>query len=78
MGIVYFLPVLAAWSYFPHIRPICAGTILSWFSLSGIGYAELAIKTLNPNNEKASIFIKSGLSTEKYYPSDSSQVHNIP
>jgi len=78
MGIVYFLPVLAAWSYFPHIRPICAGTILSWFSLSGIGYAELAIKTLNPNNEKPSILIKSGLSTEKYYPVDSYQVNHIP
>lgn len=78
MGIVYFLPVLAAWSYFPHIRPICAGTILSWFSLSGIGYAEMAIKTLNPNNEKSPILIKSGLSTEKYFPPDSSQVAAIP
>ena len=78
MGIVYFLPVLAAWSYFPHIRPICAGTILSWFSLAGIGYSQLATNTLNPNNEKSTILIKSGLSTDKYYSPDSSQVAAIP
>jgi hypothetical protein len=43
MGIVYFLPVLAAWSFFPTIRPICAGAILSSFSIAAIGYAEMAI-----------------------------------
>lgn len=39
MGIVYFLPVLCGWSYFDTIRPIVAGSILSWFSLMGIVYA---------------------------------------
>jgi hypothetical protein len=42
-GIVYFLPVLAGWSFFNTIRPIVAGAILSWFSFAAIGYAEYAI-----------------------------------
>jgi hypothetical protein len=33
---------------------------------------------LNPNNEKSTILIKSGLSTDKYYSPDSSQVAAIP
>jgi len=70
-GIIYFLPVLSAWSYFSHIRPICAGTILSCFSLAAIGWALLALKTLNPNNEPATIIIKNGLVTEKYFAPDS-------
>ena len=74
MGIVYFLPVLAGWSFFPTIRPIVAGSILSWFSFAAIGYAEFAIQHLNPHNEKAPIRIKNGLITEKYFPVDSSQV----
>jgi len=77
-GIVYFLPILAAWSYFPTIRPICAGSILSWFSLAGIPYAEIALDTLNPLREKATIFIKSGKATEKYFAPDSPQVAAIP
>jgi ABC-type Fe3+-siderophore transport system permease subunit len=74
MGIVYFLPVLAGWSYFSHIRPIVAGSILSWFSFAAIGYGLYALHSLNPNNEKAPIRIKNGMITEKYFPVDSPQV----
>jgi len=71
LGIVYFLPVLCGWSYFPTIRPIVAGSILSWFTLCGMGYAYYATLSLNPNNEKPTIFVTVGLSKMKFYEPDS-------
>lgn len=70
-GIVYFLPVLCGWSYFPHIRPVVAGSVLSWFTWVSMGYALYAIELLNPNNEPAPIYVKVGVSTQKYYAPDS-------
>jgi len=34
-GIVYFLPILCAWTYFTN-RPMTAGSILCWFSILAI------------------------------------------
>lgn len=35
-GIVYFVPLLCAWSYFPNHRNLVAGLILMCFSLNAI------------------------------------------
>jgi hypothetical protein len=59
-GIVYFLPVLCGWSYFPHIRPVVAGSILSWFTWIAMGYALYAIHLLNPENEPPNIIVTEG------------------
>lgn len=67
MGIVYFLPVLCGWSYFDTIRPIVAGSILSWFSLMGIVYAEIAVFVLNPDHEQPTIIVPVGKAKQKFY-----------
>lgn len=70
-GIVYFLPVLCGWSYLPQIRPVVAGSILSWFTWVSMGYALYAVELLNPENEPPRIEVQVGLSTQKYYAPDS-------
>jgi len=35
-GIIYFVPLLCAWSYFPTKRNLVAGVILMCFSLNAI------------------------------------------
>lgn len=37
-GIIFFLPIACAWSYFPTIKPLVGGSILSWTSLSSLLY----------------------------------------
>jgi MFS family permease len=54
-GIVYFLPVLCAWSYFPGYRNLCAGTILCCFSLAAIMDSAFTTSLINPENEKPTI-----------------------
>lgn len=78
IGIVYFLPVLCGWSYFPTIRPIVAGSILSWFTWVSMGYALYATKLLNPDNAKPTIIVQSGMSVQKFYDPNSPQVEKIP
>ena len=51
-GIVYFLPVLCAWSYFPGYRDLCAGTILCCFSLAAIADSAFTTTLINPDNEE--------------------------
>ena len=56
-GIVYFLPVLCAWSYFPAYRNLCAGSILCCFSLAAIMDSAYTTALINPNNEKPDVIV---------------------
>jgi len=71
IGIVFFLPIACGWSFFPLVKPLVGGSILSWCSISSIMYAELAIHTLNPNNEKPTIIVPVGKGKEKYFDPNS-------
>jgi len=57
IGIIFFLPIACAWSYFPTIKPLVAGSILSWCSLSSILYIYLSRQVLNPLMEHPTIEI---------------------
>jgi len=74
MGIVYFLPVLCGWSYFPTIRPVVAGSVLSWFTWISMGYVLYATKMLNPNNLPPTVEVETGKATQRFYAPDSEMV----
>ena len=54
-GIVYFVPLLCAWSYFPTKRNLVAGFILMCFSLNAILCSTITTNMVNPNNDKPDI-----------------------
>ena len=56
-GIVYFLPILCAWSYFPGYRNLCAGFILCCFSLAAILDSAYSKFIVNPDNEKPDLVV---------------------
>jgi len=62
-GIVYFVPVLCAWSYFPTKRNLVAGFIFMCFSLSAILTSSLTISIVNPDNDKPDVQVQIGKNT---------------
>jgi len=56
-GIVYFVPLLCAWSYFPTKRNLVAGFVLCAFSLNAILCSAVTTSLVNPNNESPNIKI---------------------
>lgn len=54
-GIVYFVPLLCAWSYFPMKRNLVAGFVLCAFSLNAIMCSAITTSMVNPDNEPANI-----------------------
>lgn len=79
IGIIFFLPIACAWSYFPTIKPYVAGSILSWCSLSSIMWLYIARSTVNPNSEPPTIIVDAGKQGhEKYFDPDSPQVRALP
>jgi hypothetical protein len=76
-GICYFLPILCAWSYFSN-RPMTAGSILCWFSITAIYNSGVCTEMLNPSNERPSVIVHNGKNIERFYDVDSDQVKKIP
>ena len=56
-GIVYFVPLLCAWSYFPTKRNLVAGLILMCFSLNAIMTSAITLQIVNPMNDEPDITI---------------------
>ena len=56
-GIVYFVPLLCAWSYFPNKRNLVAGLILMCFSLNAIACSTITTAIVNPYNDAPDITI---------------------
>ena len=54
-GIVYFVPLLCAWSYFPTKRNLVAGFILMCFSLNAILTSAITTNMVNPDNDEPDI-----------------------
>lgn len=79
IGIIFFLPIACAWSYFPTIKPYVAGSILSWCSLSSIMWLYIARNTVNPNSDPPTVVINAGKEgIEKFFDPDSPQVRALP
>lgn len=77
-GIVYFVPLLCAWSYFPTKRNLVAGFILMCFSLNAIVTSAVTLNIVNPYNDDPDIQIQIGKNTEYFFATDSYQVEQIP
>ena len=77
-GLIYFVPLLCAWSYFPLKRNLVAGLILMCFSLNAILCSTVTLAIVNPNNDKPNIEIQLGKNTEYFFATDSYQVSMIP
>ena len=73
-GIIYFVPLLCAWSYFPNNRNLVAGLILCCFSLNAIMCSSITTNMVNPFNGEPDITVKLGKNTEHYFAADSYQV----
>jgi hypothetical protein len=56
-GIIYFVPLLCAWSYFPTKRNLVAGLILMCFSLNAILTSTITTKIVNPYNDQPEVKI---------------------
>jgi ABC-type Fe3+-siderophore transport system permease subunit len=76
-GIVYFLPIKCAWSYFPGYRNLVAGAILCCFSINAIITSVICLNIVNPYNNKPSVTIQIGENTENFYPVDSYEVQQL-
>ena len=70
-GLVYFLPVECAWSYFPEKQSLVSGIILCCYSVGAVSFATASAYIVNPENESASVEIQTGATTETVYPVDS-------
>lgn len=73
-GLIYFLPVECAWSYFPQKTSTVSGIILSFYSLGAVFFATYSLNIVNPDNTPATIVIQTGSTSESLYPFDSVQV----
>ena len=54
-GIVYFVPLLCAWSYFPMKKNLVSGFILCCYSLNALLLVSITKKIVNPDNESPEI-----------------------
>jgi len=71
-GLLYFLPLQCAWSYFPNSRSLVSGIILCCFSLNAILTSEVSSNIVNPEDSVPTIEVQTGETTEKFYATDSS------
>jgi hypothetical protein len=56
-GLIYFLAVECAWSYFPEKKSLVSGIVLCCYSMGAVSAATYSAKIVNPENEVASVII---------------------
>jgi len=54
-GIIFVLPMEAAWKYFPHKKGVTNGLIIGAFGMGTFIFNYVALAVVNPDNEKASV-----------------------
>ena len=59
-GLLYFLPLQCAWSYFPHSRSLLSGVILCCFSLNAIVTSEVSTNIVNSEDAEPTVVVKTG------------------
>jgi len=62
-GILYMVPVVCGWKYFPQRKGLVSGIIVGGYGLGTFIFNFIALAIVNPNNEKASIVYDG----EKYF-----------
>ncbi len=52
IGLVYLVPILCGWEWFPLHKGLVSGLILSGYGLGGFIFGFISTKLVNPNNVK--------------------------
>lgn len=60
-GIMYFIPLVCAWEWFPNKKGLITGIIVGSYGLGSFFFTLLATHIINPNNEKPTIVINKDL-----------------
>ena len=76
-GIIYFLPLKSAWSFFPTKKGTIGGLILASHSFGAIGWSFYTAKSINPFNEAPSLHINVGNTQEILFGPESGPVQNV-
>ena len=66
-GIMYLVPLVCGWEYFPERRGLVTGIIVGSYGLGSFIFTQVATKIVNPFQELPTIEINKDL---KYYDSD--------
>ena len=73
-GIIYFLPLKSAWSFFPTKKGTIGGLILASHSFGAIGWSFYTASSINPLNEAPNLHINVGNTQEILFGADSGPV----
>lgn len=73
MGLVYFVPVIAGWEWFPEKRGTVSGVIIGGFGLGAFFFGFLTTAIANPDNLEPHTQAKDG---DTYFPD--SVAKNVP
>lgn len=76
-GIIYFLPLKSAWSFFPTKKGTIGGLILASHSFGAIGWSFYTATSINPFNEAPSLHINVGNTQEILFAPGSGPVLNV-
>ena len=49
-GIIYMIPIVAGWEYFPNRKGMVSGVIISGFSCAGLIFNQISTALANPTN----------------------------
>lgn len=76
-GLIYFLPLKSAWSFFPNKKGTIGGLILASHSFGSIGWSFYTATSINPFNESPSLNINVGNTQEILFGPGSGPVMNV-
>jgi len=76
-GLVYFLPLKSAWSFFPTKKGTIGGLILASHSFGAIGWSFYTATSINPLNEAPTLNINVGNTQEILFSAESGPVKNV-
>ena len=76
-GLVYFLPLKSAWSFFPTKKGTIGGLILASHSFGAIGWSFYTATSINPLNEAPTLNINVDNTQEILFSAESGPVKNV-
>ena len=61
-GMMYFVPLVCGWEWFPKRRGLVTGIIVGSYGLGSFIFTQIATQMVNPDDAKAEIYINNDLS----------------
>ena len=69
IGIVYWVPIICAWEWFPDRKGLISGLIIGAFGFGAFFFSFLSTAIANPNNLAAAV-IQGSENTDKFFPKE--------